>query len=421
MKRRHFLLGAGVAAVGAAVGLRSGDEGGPHDAYFSALNAELKKNGPMRPCLIVDLDRLDHNIAAVKRVVNGPKQLRIVEKSLPSAPLLEYLMQQSGTNRLMSFHQPFLNADAKLFPQSDLLVGKPLPVRSAALFYAQHSGSFDPARQLQWLVDTPERVQQYLELAQGLGTTLRLNVEIDVGLHRGGVADNETLGAMLALMAAHPQQLEFSGFMGYDPHVVKVPGIIASRDALLAQVMQAYQGFVDFTRREYAPLWNERLTLNTAGSPTYVLHQAETLSNDIAIGSGFVKGTDFDLDTLAAHQPAAFIATPVLKTMPQGIAIPGLGEKSRWLTRWDPNQQHGYFIYGGYWMAHYESPRGLRRNGMYGRSSNQENITGSAAMNLQVDDQIFLRPTQSEAVLLQFGDLVAVRGGKIQAYWPVLA
>jgi D-serine deaminase-like pyridoxal phosphate-dependent protein len=31
-----------------------------------------------------------------------------------------------------------------------------------------------------------------------------------------------------------------------------------------------------------------------------------------------------------------------------------------------------------------------------------------------------LRPTQSEAVLLQFGDLVALRDRKIVERWPVL-
>jgi D-serine deaminase-like pyridoxal phosphate-dependent protein len=38
-----------------------------------------------------------------------------------------------------------------------------------------------------------------------------------------------------------------------------------------------------------------------------------------------------------------------------------------------------------------------------------------------VDDFLFLRPVQSEAVLLQFGDLVAIRGERIEQRWPVLA
>jgi D-serine deaminase-like pyridoxal phosphate-dependent protein len=58
---------------------------------------------------------------------------------------------------------------------------------------------------------------------------------------------------------------------------------------------------------------------------------------------------------------------------------------------------------------------------VYGRSSNQEMVNGSNAVGLVVEDQVFLRPTQTEAVLLQFGDLLAVRGGKIVEVWPVYA
>ena len=70
-------------------------------------------------------------------------------------------------------------------------------------------------------------------------------------------------------------------------------------------------------------------------------------------------------------------------------------------------------------MAEFESPKGLQSNGVYGRSSNQEMVNGSAAVGLALEDQVFLRPTQTESVLLQFGDLLAVRGGKIVDTWPV--
>ncbi|WP_158299166.1 hypothetical protein [Alcanivorax borkumensis] len=39
---------------------------------------------------------------------------------------------------------------------------------------------------------------------------------------------------------------------------------------------------------------------------------------------------------------------------------------------------------------------------------------------LQVDDQLFLRPTQSEFVLLQFGDLAVWENGAVSDWWPPL-
>jgi D-serine deaminase-like pyridoxal phosphate-dependent protein len=131
-----------------------------------------------------------------------------------------------------------------------------------------------------------------------------------------------------------------------------------------------------------------------------------------------LKPSHYDLPSLNEHVPAAYIATPVLKrTGP--VNIPALDDKSRIFSWWDVNQRGTFFIYGGNWMADLESPSGLKHNDLYGRSSNQEMVNGSETVGLAVEDQVFLRPTQSESVLLQFGDLLAVRGGRIVEMWPV--
>ena len=338
----------------------------PHAPYFAALNAELKAHGPMRPVLLIDLDALDHNIdtvtASVARVPG--RALRVVEKSLPSPKLLDYILKRAGTLRLMSFHQPFLNQSARHFHTADLLLGKPLPVRSAARFYREHQGAFDPARQLQWLIDTPARAAQYRDLAAGLGTVLNLNIELDVGLHRGGVGDLATLDAILRLIAAHAQQLRFSGFMGYDPFVAMLPRLLGTPQALLSTVMAKYAAAVEHVRREHPNLWREGLTLNTAGSPTYRLHEAETLSNDLSVGTGLLKPSHYDLATLQDHRPAVFIATPVLKST-GAVRIPALTALSRLWARADARRRQSHFLYGGYWMADTVSPTGQDQRALW--------------------------------------------------------
>ncbi|MBS0590971.1 MAG: DSD1 family PLP-dependent enzyme [Proteobacteria bacterium] len=421
MKRRHLLLGGAAAAAGVAWWKKPVDRGAPYDEHFRALNAELKAHGSMQPTLLIDLDRLDRNIDRVATTLrDAGKAWRIVEKSLPSQKLIDYIARRANTKRLMSFHRPFLNHDAEFFPDFDVLMGKPLPVRAAQAFYAQlKPGGFDPTRQLQWLIDTPQRLSEYLQLAQGLGTKLRVNIEIDVGLHRGGVGDNATLGALLDSIAANPRQLEFAGFMGYDAHVgMGVPSILGSSRELLDKAMAIYAGFVDFARGRYAPLWHENLTLNAGGSPSYSLHPFEKISNDISTGTALLKPSHYDLDSLRAHEPAAWIATPVLKkTGP--IRLPALDDKSRILSWWDPNQRETFFIYGGWWRADYESPQGLQFNDLFGHSANQEIVNASPATGLEVGDHIFLRPQICESVLLEFGDLAILRGGKIVDRWPV--
>lgn len=420
MKRRAFVLGSMGLAAGSAWLLRPREAGGPYPPYFAALNALLRTQGPGRPLLVIDRARLRRNCARVKARLAPGKAFRVVAKSLPSVPLLQEVMNAMGTARLMVFHQPHLNALAEALPHSELLLGKPLPVQAAATFYRTlRRGAFDPATQLQWLIDSHERLQQYLQLAQTLGTRLRVNLEIDVGLHRGGLAGPAALAPLLALIAAQPQHLEFSGFMGYDAHVGKIPTVLESRAASFAKACAAYRAMQE-ALFALQPLWRGRaLTFNGAGSPTLRLHGSDSPLNELAAGSCLVKPTDFDLDLLADLEPAAFIATPVLKAL-QGTTLPGLEGARRLLPLWDRNQERSYFIYGGLWQARYEAPPGLRDNGLYGKSSNQAIVNGSHRVGLRVDDHVFLRPTQSERVLQEFGDLAVVDEGRLAAFWPVL-
>ena len=166
-------------------------------------------------------------------------------------------------------------------------------------------------------------------------------------------------------------------------------------------------------------MFSDDLTLNAAGSPTYRLYDDVGLVNDLAAGSCIVKPADFDIDTLSAHVPAAFIATPVLKRQ-DGLQIPAAEALGPVMEFWDPNLQQSFFTYGGYWKAKPENPPGLQTNLLYGRSTNQELLTGSDRVPMRVGDYAFLRPTQSEFVFLQFGDLVITRGSEIVDRWPVM-
>ena len=404
-----------------------------HNAYFGQLQAALQQEGELLPRLIVDLDRLDHNIdQAVAFATQTGKALRLVEKSLPSFQLLDYIARRAGTRRLMSFHQPFLNLDAQHWPDADILLGKPLPAALAERFYRLHQGEFDPQRQLQWLIDSPERLLQYLALAQRRGIRLNVNIELDVGLHRGGIPEGEAgvlmLRELLLVIQRHPQHLAFTGFMGYEPHVAMVPRLLGAPEHLLAQAMATYQARVEQVQCEAPALWAQALaadgqpalTLNTAGSPTYRLHDQERISNELALGSGLLKPTHFDLPSLADHLPALFIATPVLKRAPS-LTLPGLGRLPRLLSRLSARGREAMFVYGGNWLADPVSPGGLAPSSLYGSSSNQQLLLAPANTALQLDELVFLRPRQSEAVLLQFGDLLAVRGGQVVERWPVFA
>lgn len=418
MKRRTFLFIAAGAAAG-AWSLRPKSLGrGGHDVYFSQLSAALRDEGLARPTMILDLDRFDQNIETTRKNIH-PRSFRVVAKSLPSAPLLDYVMSRAETHRLMLFHQPFLNAAAEAHPNSDLLLGKPMPAAAANRFYEHlKAGRFDPTRQLQWLIDSPERLRQYREIAQAHETRLQINVEIDVGLRRGGMRTPTDLVQLLAAIEEDPR-LEFGGLMGYDAHAA-LPETFNLRGREFEQVEARYRAFLDVCPRDRLEPSNEKpVVLNAAGSPTYQMWgDVSGLANELSVGSGLVKPLNFDIDTLANHVPALFIASPVLKKL-EGLEIPAVdvGPLHR---LWDPNRARTFFVYGGYWKASPVSPPGLLTHSIYGRSTNQEMLNGSEEVDLAVDDFVFFRPTQSEFVMLHFGQIAVVRSGQIIDFWDPL-
>ncbi|MBL8538681.1 MAG: alanine racemase [Hyphomonadaceae bacterium] len=405
--RRSLLVRTGLAgavALGAWV-FKPKDRGGAHSDYFLELSRALAAAGIARPTLIVDRARMLANAdAAAATLAPSGLPLRLVVKSLPAFGLLDPLAERLRTHRYMVFNGATLREMIAARPASDLLLGKPLPTREAAAIIGLGAGS--PAGSPQWLIDTPARLREYIEAARGRDVRIRVNFEIDVGLHRGGFQTIEALKAAIDIAKTEPL-IEIAGLMGYDPHVAKVPDSNGAFRRVQTRYREAIACLADELGAD-----PRTLTLNTAGSPTYKLHAAGTAANEVSVGSAFVKPVDFDIPTLAHHAPAAFIATPVLKALDR-TRLPALENVQGAMALWDPNTQRAFFIYGGHWLARPESPPGLQYNAIFGRSSNQEMLNGSRRVALAVDDYVFFRPLQSEAVFLQFGPIALYDNGAI--------
>jgi D-serine deaminase-like pyridoxal phosphate-dependent protein len=417
MPRRRTLVAGGiaVAAIGTVAVLRPRDAGQPHDGYFARLQQGLREAGIAAPTVVVDRDRLRRNLARIRQLAKLP--LRVVVKSLPSMALVDLALSAWHTDRAMLFNGPQLLQVANGRPRAQVLLGKPLPAAAAQRVIAGVGG--DALEHIQWLVDTPQRVQQYGELARAVQRPLKLNVEIDVGLHRGGVETTEMLMAMLSAIRNHPF-LRWSGFMGYDAHVAAIPDLPGARSRAGELARERYAAMWDAASRGLTtPLARDVLTLNTGGSLTFHLHGRDGLPNEVAVGSAAVKPSEFDVASLAELEPAVFIATPVLKDLADFRLPEGVPLVASLARAWDPNQARAFAIHGGNWQADVVSPGGIAPSGLFGPSANQQVMVASAATGLRPDDFVFLRPRHSEAVLLQFGDIAMVEQGRVVAMAPV--
>ena len=375
--------------------------------YFQQLTQYLKQQGTGTPQLILDIKTYQDNLNFVRSKLPTQLKPRLVVKSLASMQLLKLASQKLNTQRFMLFHLPHIAEIIQIFGQADILLGKPMPIRAVESFYqsnAQHE------IYIQWLIDDLSRLQQYLQLAQQLDISLNVNIEIDVGLHRGGVQNSQQFVALLKLIQQHPRHLKLSGLMGYDAHVAKLPKIITSPEKSYQQSQHTYQQYKNIIQQQFPDLWHDGLCFNGGGSPTFMQHCQQSECNDLAFGSMLVKPSDFDLDHLSELKCALWIATPVLKVLPYS-QLPGLE-----LLNHLPHPHKALFVYGGYWRADYIYPEKSQPHILYGRSSNQEMLQVPKQCEIAVDDYVFLRPTQSEAIIPQFANLYAYEQGKFKVW-----
>ena len=272
---RRTVLGALLAGAGAAA-LRPSVKGAPHNGYFQDLSAALNASGLGTPTLVIDLQRLRRNVDQVKRNIGGRMQLRIVAKSLPSLSLLQEVRKGAGADRLMVFSLPQLLQLAT--PESDFLLGKPMPVAAAARFY-RDTKALPQDGKLQWLIDTPERLAQYRDLARQQKRALAVNFEIDIGLHRGGIDRPETLAQMLSMVREEPL-LQWRGLMGYDAHVTKIPEVAGARQRAMSYARETYATYARMAQ-EALGATADKAVFNAAGSPTYRLYDGSGIENEL--------------------------------------------------------------------------------------------------------------------------------------------
>ncbi|MDX8452759.1 alanine racemase [Mesorhizobium sp. VK9D] len=373
-------------------------------AYFAALSQALKAADIFRPCLVLDRDRLDGNITLVKDRLAPGLAVRLVDKSLPCVPLLSHIAKGLGTSRFMTFHPPVTQAVLDAFPEGNLLYGKPMPVGAAKA--ALTRGGAGWWSRVCWLIDTPERLAEYGGLAAALDTELRFAFEVDVGLHRGGFSSPGEIKALTI-----PERLHCEGIMAYEAHAPEIPGLFGGAEKALKHASAKATEFVAALDPD------QRRTLNIGGSKTALLHGGG-VANEVSIGSAFMLPKDFETPGLNGFQPAAFIATPILKALDP--ALPGPSAVSRMLQALGLFPRKGCYLYGGKWMAEPVFPEGMKPNGLIGLSSNQQFMGLPAGAEVAPGDYAFLRPTQSEAVLQHFGSIAVFSAGRIAEFWPAL-
>lgn len=393
------------------------------DNYFTELNFALQKQAKGASHAIIDLNRLDNNIATIKNHLGNSFNLRLVTKSLPSFELLDYLMKNANTKSLMVFSEPFIAEILNKYSVDtlDVLLGKPLPVDAVYRLSNQKKWN-----SVCWLIDTEERLNEYLTLAKSTQTKLKIALEINIGLQRGGFDNAEQI---ISQIKANPNYLELKGLMGYDGHVPYVPFYINKNKQIekaFADAQNRYNAFVDILKKNYSKQILDSMIFNSGGTRTYFYYKnynGKMSVNDIAMGSGFLAPNHFSELYNYGHQPASFLASCVLKKI-ETAKLPHVESISPIINWWNPNLSVSYFMLGGGWPGNVVEPKGIQHNTFWDGDEisyknllpNQSILSSSKQSTLKIDDYVFTQPWEGDGILC-FRNVLLYKNKKIIGEW----
>lgn len=391
----------------------------PPADYFAQVSADLTAADIGTPVVFLDMDRIDGNIGEIVAGIPSTSTYRIVEKSLPSLDLLAHVSTVSGSDAFLVLHLPLLPALLDAFPTGEMLMGKTHVTRAVTRFFDRlpvGTDLADVARRVIFLADGPARLAELIELAAGLGVTLRVAVEIDVGLRRSGLREPGALGSMLSTFLG-TSDVAFAGLLGYDGHVPENPGGHAGLDGAWQDATDAFWSFHDVLNGPgfEALAGLPDLIFHSGGTSTYPMYASGTPVNDVAAGGGVVRPGTYPNYVIDALEPAIFIATPVLRQYdaPELPFFPGARSAGFFEGR------QGLTIYGGGWPASFTHPADIRPAPLVSDATdhvmvpNQGMVTAPADTRIAAGDWVFYHPRQSDA-LFQFEEILEVQGGRFE-------
>ena len=173
------------------------------------------------PALLLDLDRLDANLAYLRAACRAAgKDLRVHFKSLKCGSVATYLAARGVRAFLcakLNEAETLVGAGIRDIYIANQIVG---PMKLARLAHLAQDAA------IRVCVDDADNVPAMAVAARQAGVTLGVLVEVDIGMNRCGVEPGEPALQMARLIHAE-EGLRFVGLQGYDGHLQMSPDLVS--------------------------------------------------------------------------------------------------------------------------------------------------------------------------------------------------
>jgi len=269
------------------------------------------------PALVLFRERIEHNLRLMLQIAGDPARLRPHVKTHKLGPLVRRQIELGIKKfKAATIAETEMCADAGA---ADVILAFQ-PVGPNGMRICELVRRF-PNTRFSTVADNPSTIRGLSVAARDLGVTLDLLMDVDCGMHRTGIAPDDSAVELYKLLAATPA-LRPGGLHAYDGHI-QDPDLAIRRE-------QCEAAFVPVLalRAKLEGMGLPVPVLVAGGSPTFPMHASHS-DRDCAPGTTVLW--DFGYDGKYADmpfQPAAVLLTRVVsKPGPNRLCL-DLGHKA---------------------------------------------------------------------------------------------
>jgi D-serine deaminase-like pyridoxal phosphate-dependent protein len=343
------------------------------------------------PALVVDLERMERNIAAMARFFAGrPANLRPHWKTPKCAEVARRQLAAGA-----------IGVTCAKLGEAEALAGA--GVRTSVLIANQLIGKAKLTRLVVLAADLPELMVAVDSAAQvdaldaavaGSGVRLGAVIEADIGMHRCGTDTPEETVALARRIAG--SRVAYRGIMGYEGHAVLVPDAAKRKELAEASGAQLLAHVSALRAAGLAPE-----IVSAGGTGTFELTGSTECVTEIQAGS-YVFMDGRYADVRSDFETALTLHTTVLRRRGR-LVITDAGVKSL--------------------SSDFGLPRGadlpLRAVGL-SEEHGHLLIDEGAELMLEPGDRIRILPSHGDTTINLHDRYYAARGDRVEEVWPIV-
>ncbi|HZT43510.1 MAG TPA: alanine racemase [Chthonomonadaceae bacterium] len=348
------------------------------------------------PALLVDLDRLERNIAEMAQIVQGGGKALRPHTKTHKTPEIARMQANAGAQGLTvaKLGEAEVMADAgfdDLFVANQI-VGEAKIARLLALLRRA---------QVRIGVDSSEVAGPIGNAARAQGLLAPVMIEVDTGLGRAGVRSPEESLDLARFVADHPG-LDLAGIFTHEGHLYRAPE--AERPLLAARVASDMRALTAALAAQGTPARE----ISIGSTPGVALLAEEVGLTEMRPGNYvFLDRMQVQIGAPRDHCALTVLAT-VVSVRPDGKIILDAGTKALASDRLPSDQTFGEIV---------DRPE----LAFVAASEEHGHLQAPGPTRLRVGDKVRILPNHACTCVNMHETMTAYRGEEVEAAWPIAA